>query len=73
MIPQYKTTDTPVLFQNWYFTFFPVVLGFTDTLGNDTVVNLLHAACTRCKHQNQQQKTSKPFLDTFRRPQMIDL
>ena len=24
MIPQYKTTDTTVLFQNWYFTFFPV-------------------------------------------------
>ena len=24
MIPQYKTTDIPVLFQNWYFTFFPV-------------------------------------------------
>ena len=26
MIPQYKTTDIPVLFQNWYFTFFPVRL-----------------------------------------------
>ena len=26
MIPQYKTTDIPVLFQNWYFTFFSCAL-----------------------------------------------
>ena len=29
-----------------------------------------HVACTRCK---QNKNTSKSFLDTFRRPQMIDL
>ena len=47
-----------------------MVVHFILGLRNDTTVNSFHATCTRCK---QQQQTSKPTLDTFRRPQMIDL
>ena len=52
-----------------------MVAHFILGLRNDTTVNSFHAACTRCKQQQQQQQqqTSKPTLDTFRRPQMIDL
>ena len=47
-----------------------MVAHFTFGLRNDATVNSFHAACTR---QQQKQKASKPFLDTFRRPQVIDL
>lgn len=48
MIPHYKTTDIPVLFQNWYFTFFPVLPLIapktmkkrTATAGSQTVMPL---------------------------------
>ena len=47
------------------------VPGFTDTPWNYATVNLFHAACSGSKQQQQQ--TSKPLLDTFKRAKMIDL
>ena len=39
----------------------------------DGTVNSFHATCTRCLKQKKKKKTSKPFLATFRWPQVIDL